>query len=42
MNNPYGKGIIRLMYDGDILIGHYAATPPSFKWVKRILRRLCR
>lgn len=27
LNNPYGKGIISLMYEGDKLVGHYAVIP---------------
>lgn len=27
LNNPYGEGIIRLMFDHDKLVGHYAVTP---------------
>jgi hypothetical protein len=29
--NPDGKGIIKLMFDGDILIGHYAVIPMSVR-----------
>lgn len=27
IDNPFGKGIIRLMFDGEKLIGHYAVIP---------------
>lgn len=36
--NPYGKGIIRLMFNNQKLVGHYAVTPTPL-WVRGTVHR---
>lgn len=38
IENPFGAGIIRLMFDKEKLVGHYAVTP-TLLWVKGKLHR---
>jgi hypothetical protein len=38
LENPYGKGIIKLMYDVNKLIGHYAVMPISVQVTNRPMK----
>lgn len=41
MQGPFGKGIIKLLFDGEMLIGHYAAIPMNVLIKNTIIRAIC-